>query len=752
MRPISRTPVSPRFTEPEAADVVPFAIDVRRLPEAMQDDLAECVGIAQKSWTQKKLESSLANRERTLTALRALPAYALLILEAVCEARGRITRRDLERAFKDRGLDVRPLQRGLEYLLASGLVLVTGRDAHDGISLISPTAAIIHDLVLGVSHPTQAPPGPPLDADVLLEERHVFAVTTLVAHRRLRWTLDGLPNKTSLRGFAKGLGPSEERIDALLIDAHKADLIDETEDGSTPRARSLLRAAVEGPSWPARSLVHEVDALLPKEGWIPLRVVLPHLREYGIATEKDLAARCAGHFALCEHGGHGFVGRPLRPQTRTGDGHVTPNFEVMLGPDAHPEVVVFVGLFAELVRLDRVLTFKITEASVLAGLRTGCPLESFLQALRTVGKHGIPDNVAITVEAFASRTATARRLWALEVPESATAALLRELDDPAAFSPRAGLVLVPRHFKEKALADALVRAGLKPIPVSDEGATDEREAPATPRGVARLPMPDAGLRDAVERERREQFAPSVKALDGVYPPFAVEPGRDAEWSVQRAIGEIEKNGGPPLVRRAFERLAELIAGVPGELEAWAKGLAPAHATQARAALQSPFELIPIASVVNEERTRLLARSRTLAELVQLSERALIDGRMKDTAPRVLAAFATLGPPPVNKDKAGRPPLPSSSDSDSVVRLVAGPMLHRHLDELIELEAVIKVAVRTSRNSSQEWIVYPTSLSQRGNELVLLAEDVRTSENYAIPLSKLEWIEADLEPGEDELNA
>jgi hypothetical protein len=465
------------------------------------------------------------------------------------------------------------------------------------------------------------PPDPPEDRQVLENERQVLAASTLVTHRRVKWTRECLPNKSSLKSFARGLGPDEPRIEALLLQGWRADLFIETSDSHIePDVQRILRAASRGLSRPEASLIGSVEARLPSEGWVALGALTPHFREYGVSGDRDLMARCAGQFVFREYRGELFVARPLRPSHRTGDGHVTPSFEVLLGPDAHPEIGVIVGLFAELTRLDRVLTFKITEASVVNGLRAGRTVVEFLDALSAVGRHGVPENVSITVKDFASRASTIRPVWALEVPAAATDALMRELGAAAVASPRPGLVLASAQVSERDIAAAMLGAGLKPVsmletPPAAEAVDERVTAAESPRRE-----PDSALRDAVRREREGGFQGSYRAFETVSPRFHDLPERDAEEAGDAAPSGIRIHPGP--------------------------------------------------------------------------------------------AFATA------------------------------------VRALVEGEDVMTVATRSRSDGGaplRTRTVAPSALIRRGNELVLLAEDVNTEANHAFPLSTIEWIEVQRPP-------
>jgi hypothetical protein len=82
--------------------------------------------------------------------------------------------------------------------------------------------------------------------------------------------------------------------------------------------------------------------------------------------------------------GETWVRRAASPADPSGDGHVTPSFEVLLGPGASLDIVAAIGLGRELMGLDRVLTFRITPESVAAGLGCGLDPARLLEGQRQV--------------------------------------------------------------------------------------------------------------------------------------------------------------------------------------------------------------------------------------------------------------------------------------------------------------------------------------------------------------------------------
>src|SRR5204863_5981595 len=91
-----------------------------------------------------------------------------------------------------------------------------------------------------------------------------------------------------------------------------------------------------------------------------------------------------------------------------GDGHVTPSFEIMLGPRADPEILAVLALAATPVRLDRVITLKLEPASVTAAITCGLRWDEIAKALDAVAPHPVPENVSTMVREWAERARIVR--------------------------------------------------------------------------------------------------------------------------------------------------------------------------------------------------------------------------------------------------------------------------------------------------------------------------------------------------------
>jgi Helicase conserved C-terminal domain len=399
------------------------------------------------------VRAHLDDRDRIKETLRRLPALDLVLLEILAEAGGRLRTETLFHVAHARtGLDAKVAGSALQLLDARFLTvaLVSKPDRGSPIAaLLAPAAEHVAALVRGVSLPPGDPPPDARPTQAPSYRRDVLAVAGLTAHRALRYNHDRSPNGSQLPRFGKGLAAPDVRIDALLAEARHLRLLGAIGDAYAPIADALLRSSAD--------VDEELAAWLPVAGagWTPVeaveRAAIRSLMEHEYPTimptaddhrmlSKQAALRVKGACGveIVEAGSHAWIRR--RPAgKRGGDGHVTPSFDVMLGPGADLEIVATISLGCELTRLDRVLTFRITPASVAAGLSSGLPAAALVAALDRVGRHPLPSNVRAMVDDWIAhhRTANITRAWLVRVPEEVASLLAKSplaksiLDRPA---------------------------------------------------------------------------------------------------------------------------------------------------------------------------------------------------------------------------------------------------------------------------------------------------------------------------------
>jgi hypothetical protein len=86
---------------------------------------------------------------------------------------------------------------------------------------------------------------------------------------------------------------------------------------------------------------------------------------------------------------------------------VQPTFDVLL-LQPEPRMVWALSGFADLIELDRISTFRLTEASIHRALDAGASVEQILRALHRYGGGDLPENVAYQVQDWESRYRRAR--------------------------------------------------------------------------------------------------------------------------------------------------------------------------------------------------------------------------------------------------------------------------------------------------------------------------------------------------------
>ncbi len=132
---------------------------------------------------------------------------------------------------------------------------------------------------------------------------------------------------------------------------------------------------------------------------------------------------------------------------------VQPNFDVVVyEPDERPELLYNLDRFAERVSRDRLAIFRLTDASVSAGLQLGLRIDHVIDLLQQTARTPLPQNVVFTLRDWARRFEAVhwiRNAWLIEAPDEAT--LDRWLAEPVVakaverrLSPTVGLCVAER--------------------------------------------------------------------------------------------------------------------------------------------------------------------------------------------------------------------------------------------------------------------------------------------------------------------
>jgi hypothetical protein len=726
------SPRTPRST------LVPRAWPLRTLDERVSTTLARHEGVEPKA-----LSEHLRDRSRVVARLRALDPVALVVLEAIAEAGGRLSEEQwLALACRRTGIPAGAIKESLAAAMPTSLVGVAWSGGamaeRRGHALIDPPGAAIAEALRGVTLPPAAPPADaePRPANVAL--RDVVALAALTGHRRLRRTRYGnAPHRSDLKRFTRGLGVTAENAERLLVAAVKADVLGARGDCLSPRADHLraLARGERGSADPSIVPLHWID------GWVSAEA----LARARLRRELD---RRDDHWALqldivkfldvtasqiCEHpalevvsAGDAAWVRRRDASTWYGDGHVTPSFEVMLGPAASMELLAVIALGSELVRLDRVLTFRITRESVVAGLAAGLDGHTLLDALARVSRRDLPANVAILVQEWIDKAKVARlqRAWLLSVPADTADAIAEALGSQVIDRPSATVLAFSGDTPRKDVITALsvVPTGVAVAPISlaeaeaeyieerwhdREPHPDRLAAPSPPP----LPLQFAGddaLRARVDQARERGFAATEAPRS---PPDATPTAMDTA-----------------LQRLHRERLRELLQ--------WSRKLKGRMRPEAEAAVRDAETMAPFLQLSRKTRRAVLARSRSIGDLLAASaQEGAFTGDALEPGHGVAGLSSLLGTlrgafeafSGANRE----PPFDAGGAFEPVEVLEQDP---RAVRAALERACASQLLVHLRhRHHGQVHAVVAGAVARRGNEEVFLAIDPVSDEGHVFRL-------------------
>jgi len=508
-------PAGPRSTDLETARALfPLAVDFAKVT-----GLAQTLELPLGASGVKAVAEALGSEERITRALEPLPAATLWVLELAADLGGGVVRDDLVALAENVGLAGEALDVAIDAAMGACLVFVVERrrmyysESDDYVVLPLHGALAIARRVQGISVPEPPLASPTANTSPL---RDILAVLTLPAHHPVKLTLAQLPNRTSLKRVAGALSMDIDTLERAFWAGLDAGVLGMRDGLLAPAPEALRRhdgttrgavASYVGSEWTSleriarfrAGVLYAQSPELAHQQWDDTLVQLP--------TTPGVER--------CEHEGHTFVrriaGGPATDwRAGSGDGHVTPSLEVMLGPDCHPRLALEVGLFAELVRIDRVLTFKLTRDSVAAGASLGLDLAHMLAVLDRVGRHAVPDNVQVTVRDFA-KAARFVTIWPAQVltASSVEAAdrLASELGDKVLERPTPTMILVAAA--EKDVANRAARAG---VPSAGQIVSTQHpleHGPVTQRALPeRRPTPSLRARFLASKDALATTAPT----------------------------------------------------------------------------------------------------------------------------------------------------------------------------------------------------------------------------------------------------
>ncbi len=774
------------------------ALDVAYVPEATCVAVGKQLGI---TGNAALVRAALIDSARIASELGCASGALLAVLEAVAGAGGQLTEVNLVALLAKRfGWDRARSVAGIHEGAARGLLLYLGakvplREEHEWyVMLVAESATQLAEATLGLSLPVapDAPPPPPLSS-----HRDRVARLAACAHFAVKCTRNGhSANRATLRKLSAATGADEESLHreleqalALGLVVPEGELIVPDEpvlrafaaghvDWDSDYSRSTVRSWVPDDRWVSEEAVVRAAAMEAQTSFHgPIWAATYAFHRTGLVELDDarrLVSEC-DDLARLEHGGHAFVRRAAQHAHAGGDGHVTPNLEVMLGPEAGADLTLTIALAAEPVRFDRVLTFRLTPASVAVASAHGGDATTLLAALACVGRHGVPDNVRAMIEDWmrAARTARVRSVWSIELSTSDAADVAaRALGKHVLARPTPLLLLVDSALAAPEVA--LAKAGVK-VGVSHARAAERGIPAARPQ---RLPSPalDAALRPpptlvaTFENARRAGFpvvmqtatlaAPLASAAparvpppkpsrsnEAVYEDLFGEPSSPAEVLYARAEAEASD-----FICAMLDLAGDLVEDLDDALLTWLERRPAAEQKLASAiATESPLRLAPLASLAPKWRARLLRDERTIEGLIRASER-LFDATHTSarggqlllalTAPTANAVWQTdravvLGGPVESSAAVSSPsePLSAKPRARDLPRQPPAEV-RRLLEASLAAQAAIWALVSSKTQGDRVTSLRVERILERGTDIVVLATDLDSDEGRSFPLSNV----------------
>lgn len=714
-----------------------------------------------------KLYGALASPDVVRTLALDAPEHCLVLLEILAEVGGRATVAFLASEAKRRvGLPGALVEIALNSLDARGLcVRLTARGRgswhSDVAALCEPSAEIIARMVRGISLPAEQPPA---DATRVASigragQRDALAVIALAAHRKLRFTVSGSVNRSGLRGFVKGLGIEAGIAEQDLEMAIDLGLLGARNDRLVPRADRLLAVAREGLD--DRSTRGCVEQWLPDTGWASVEalaraLLVAHARpdpdavffgSDGPEPSRPLTDLRGAISALpgldCVESDDQCWVRRAALGAAGGDGHVTPSFDVLLGPAADLELVATVALGAELVKVDHMLTLRLSPASVTAGLACGLGAASLMDALERVAPRALPDNVRAMIKDWIdhARLASVENVRLVQLPAEVADLLCSgplAADVAARVSPTQ--LAVSTRVSVKRLEQELERLGAslcRTTPLHEAvhqrryfrgdalddfdlpaelDAVTAFEAPAAAEAAAvALPLPlcfegDAVLRAGFAAARASGFASSTARLEEVAALLA-----NRASPTVRALGELIDAAalGDEATARTLSLLRDLWIDAEPMLAEWAAS----RAVSADAAELDPLRLLSWLVLEQKSQRAALDRARAVDGLLREAERrsqflsakgrALVDAVRWEDGERALQLLESVTAPPME-------------------RAAIDALFHR-----VPPGTLLELVLRGAAGAPEPIEALVQGVQQRGDGLALLVVDVATDQGRVV---------------------
>lgn len=706
----------------------------RRKVVAFDDEATNLTRIfAKPLGVEPKVESvrhALADPARIDARLRELPAPALAALEHLVEMGGEVGRRSLAEMVAGRlGLEPESTHRAVDMLVGAALVVPLARYGNiESVALLDLSAAAIAERVHGLTLPEVKEP-PALDAvpDVALRDR--VALVASVAHVPVRFTMGGDTNRSSAKKLAAIVGRDAAEVAAQLDAAIRGGVLGTKDKQLWPiveRLRALARDEViadeldadarrvaewVGPRWVSREAV--VRAVVAAE----MRLREGYDAFFGGGTEDfAVAERLVSRAPLLRASASG-VELVRAPERRApsghGDGHVTPSFDVMLGPLADPELCVTLALATEPGRHDLVLTRRITPKAVRAAVELGLRAEEILDALAKVGRHGVPDNVHAMVRDWAGAAQSVRitKVWAVEAPSpDAADTAARTLGARVASRPSPTLLLVSGEADP---TRALVASGLgidAPCTPLSRSKTKPSPLPVSPP-LSLVPEPDPALRARLVAEQGR----------GAPEP---EPETFVPWAALAALADTLRDDDAERVLEFTDTFASLWQAAGPAFAQWASHSATVPEVL-RLTTERPLEALPWLLLSPRDRRAALASAAALDEVIAAAKRitrppTTTDGMRAEQLlrdPRLRQLLAPLGL------------------EDGETAAMSASQIRERFTEAATIGAVVTLRVR-GPGGERSLSLIPERIHERGRDVALLGVDPETEKSLSFPLAQV----------------
>ena len=746
-----------------AARIVVNAPNIASLPESLRVDLARLHNLSVEDWSRW-----IADPERIARQLNAASPGCLVALEALLESGGQINLSELRALLIARlAWNDHHVADALDEAISRGLIvramMRTRRTEERYVIALAEQRESLASRVIGVSLPP-VPKSLESESETpstnSLRER--LARTAACVHFTVKTTRGGhRVNRTSLRKLGTALGMSDDDLAIHLELAIDYGLVRAPREILEPDVAGLRAVAAQARGW--ISGTHEallrawvgMDRWLPEEALVralaferrkksrwPVWVDSGEIDKVGVPEFGAARALVREtHFRRVVHEGETFV-QGLPTEGTGGDGHVTPAFEVMLGPEANLDLIVLIALAAQPVRFDRVLTFKLTPASLAAAAGIGLDVHTILDALARVGRHAVPSNVVSMVEEWmrGARSARIRPALMVELSNVETAdAAARALGTSVIARPTSTLLLVDASVGDPAGILAVVGIRTR----DSVGATPTTNAPiadAASLSASALWPAHGASQEKVQQAKRLGF-PLPEKPDDQHASAPI----DTPWDVLRARAATVRS---ERERLFLEIAAQRIKPVGPPLAAWFDKLAPGEANAPLLFTLAPLALLAFASLPVKERARLLRTQTTLRKLVAVSNSIATMATVEASAAPLwrmltdsaLAALMRADLETLRDDKPDTA-LGATKLKPTLTQLPGqDPRIVRaDIERAIAQTQALWMHVSSKSQGDRVVLFQPERIAVRGSETLVLGTDLDAVEGRSFPLTSVKSV-------------